>query len=142
MSMTHLVGRAALAVALLGLVASSTSCVKTQPMTSSRSVPASEGTVRATNGENGNMNVAVMVSHLALPSRVSPDTSTYVVWIQPDGGLIQNVGMLVVNDKLEGHLNLVTPHKKFTLTVTPEANGQVSYPEHARVFTSEVNPAG
>jgi len=61
-----------------------------------------------------------------------------VVWVQPTYGQPQNVGVVTVDKDLEGTLNTVTPHKQFKVMITPEANGQVTSPSNAPVFTSEV----
>ncbi|MBK8792714.1 MAG: hypothetical protein IPN59_06060 [Holophaga sp.] len=111
---------------------------KPQTMLSASDVPASQGTVKATEGKNGNTNVSVRVKHLAPPSKVAPDTTVYVVWLKAMNGELQNMGALTLNDNLEGSLDTVTPHSRFNISVTPEASGQVAQPSHEPVFTSEV----
>ncbi len=113
-------------------------CSTPQPMRSGDGVPASQGTVKATAGPNGNTNLAIRVKHLALPSKVAADTTVYVVWVQPRNGAKQSVGALVLDDNLEGSLDTVTPHRRFQLIVSPEASGQVAYPAHEAVFTADV----
>lgn len=108
-------------------------------MTSGSEVPASQGTVEASDEDNGNTNIAVKVKHLAPPSKVAADATIYVVWVRPRNAGIQNVGALSLNEDLEGTLNAVTPHRRFSLLVTPEASARVSQPTHAAVFTSEVD---
>lgn len=130
-----------LAVALPAIAALSAAlpgCARTQTMQSSLGQPASEGTVKATEGDNGNTNLTIKVKHLAPPSRIAPDATVYVVWIQPGNGARQSVGRLTLNDNLEGTLNTVTPHRRFALTVTPEPSGQVAHPTHPPVFVSQV----
>jgi len=107
-------------------------------MVSAAGVPASEGTVKASGGENGNTNLAIHVKHLAPPSKVAPDATVYVVWLLPRNAEIQNIGALTLNDNLEGSLVTVTPHRRFRVTVTPEAGGRGAQPTHEPVFTSEV----
>jgi hypothetical protein len=107
-------------------------------MVSAAGVPASQGTVSATKGDNGNTHLSLKVKHLAPPSKVSPDAAVYVVWLQPRNGEVQNIGALTLNDNLEGSLVTVTPHRRFRITVTPEAGGQVALPTHEPVFTSDI----
>ncbi len=116
-------------------------CAKPQAMVSAPGIPAGQGTVKATAGDNGNTNVAVRVKHLAPPSKIAADAAIYVVWLQPRNGDRQNIGALKLNDNLEGSLDTVTPHRRFQVTVTPEAGGQVSQPTHEPVFTSDVERA-
>lgn len=110
-----------------------------QPMASGAGVPASEGTVRATKGDNGNTNLAVRVKHLAPAYKVQPDATVYVVWLQQPDQPKQNIGGLVLDKNLEGSLDTVTPFRRFTVMVTPEASGTVEQPTHDSVFTAQVD---
>lgn len=111
---------------------------KPQPMHSAADVPASQGTVRTTEGDNGNTKVSIRVKHLAPPSKMAGDATVYIVWIQPLDGEKQNVGALTLDNDLEGKLDTVTPHHRFQILVTPEPSGQVSQPSHEPVFTYSV----
>jgi hypothetical protein len=111
---------------------------KPQEMHSTEGGLASEGTVRVSDGDNGNTKVSIRVKHLAPPSKVAVDSTVYVVWIQPREGDRQNVGALTLNKDLEGSLETLTPHRRFMISVTPEPNGQVTEPSHEPVFTYSV----
>ncbi len=111
---------------------------KPQAMHSGEEVPASEGTVRVSEGDNGNSKVSIRVKHLASPSRIASDSTVYVVWIQPMDGDRQNVGALTLNKDLEGSLDTLTPHRRFKLSVTPEPSREVAEPSHEPVFTYNV----
>jgi hypothetical protein len=131
-------------LSVLPLVAAQTACGMfggsgNEPMLSSASVPAAQGTVQATAGENGNTKLEVRVKHLAPATTGASDASVYVVWVKSRDGEVQNAGALVVDDDLEGKLETTTPHRAFTLTVTPEPSARVGAPTHKPVFTSEVN---
>lgn len=139
---TSIVRGFVLAVALPAVVALSgmqSGCSSPQKMRSASGVPASEGTVDATVGDNGNTNLAVRVKHLAAPSRMASEATVYVVWVQPPNANMQNVGALTLNDNLEGSLDTVTPQSRFWLSVTPEASGTAERPTHTAVFTAEVD---
>lgn len=114
-------------------------CSNAQPMTASTSVPAGEGTVETAMGDDGNTELVVRVRHLGQPSNVEADATVYVVWIQARDGANQNVGTLTVSDDLEGTFKTITPHRRFTLHVTPEPNGRVALPTHDPVFTANVD---
>src|SRR5205823_6370287 len=83
------------AVALADLVGCATPAPAPQEMHSAAGVPASEGTVKATAGANGNTQLAVQVRHLAPPGKVAADATVYVVWIRPLDAALQNVGALI-----------------------------------------------
>ena len=111
---------------------------KPQEMHSTSDVSASDGTVRVSEGDNGNTKVSVRVKHLAPPSKLAADATVYVVWIQPREGDRQNVGALTLNKDLEGSLDTLTPHRRFKVSVTPEPSGQVVNSTHEPVFTYNV----
>jgi len=111
-------------------------------MTSASDVPASEGTVKATLGANGNTNLYIRVKHLAPAFKVRPGATVYIVWLQRPGEAIQNIGALTLTDNLEGSLNTETPYRRFTITITPEPSRQVEQPTHEPVFKSEVTRDG
>lgn len=114
-------------------------CAKPDKMHASAAVPASEGTVRATEGTDGNTDVTLWVKHLADPARVQGDSTTYVVWFQAVGAKPQNVGAMAVDANLEGRFDGSTPHKRFWVTVTPEPAATADQPTHDAVFSSEVD---
>lgn len=110
-----------------------------QTMLTSAENTSGEGTVEAKADDNNNTMIKVRVKHLASPSKVAADASVYVVWIKPRNGAMQNVGALEVDKDLVGKLDTTTPHRAFTLTVTPEPSARMASPTHKAVFTSEVN---
>ena len=136
-SRTWVLGSTVLAAAVLAGM--QLGCSSPKAMQSGYGVPASEGTITATEGDNGNTKLEIQVKHLAEPSRVASDATVYVVWIQPRDGATQNVGALTLNDDLEGTLNTITPYRLFSVSVTPEPSGLGAKPTHAPVFTAEVD---
>jgi len=110
-----------------------------QNMNTSPENTSGQGTVQATLGDNGNTSVEVRVKHLSPAPKVAADASVYVVWIRPRNAEIQNVGALQIDDDLIGKLKTTTPHRAFTLTITPEPSARMALPTHPAVFTSEVN---
>lgn len=128
-------------VALFGIAQMSCGGAAPQPMTASDENIAGEGTVQAKAGDNGNTQLEVRVKHLAAPAKVASDASVYVVWIQPHDAQIQNVGALRVDSDLVGKLDTTTPHRAFTLTVTPEPSARMAAPSHKAVFTTNVSRA-
>jgi hypothetical protein len=103
------------------------------------SVPAIQGTVLASGDGNGDTSLSLRVRHLAPPSLAAADATLYVAWIQTPGAAKHNIGALTLNDRLEGSLDTVTPHRRFLLSVTPEPGGGFEQPTHDPVFTAEVN---
>ena len=112
-----------------------------QTMLTSADNPAGQGTVQARAGDNGNTDLDVRVKHLAPPGKAAADATVYVVWIKPRNAELQNVGALEIDDDLVGRLRTTTPHRSFTVTVTPEPSSRMGAPTHPAVFTAEVNRA-
>jgi hypothetical protein len=111
-----------------------------QTMTTSAIVPAAQATVQPRAADNGATGFTVRVKHLAPPSKLAPDATVYVVWVQPTNGqLFERVGAMTVDKDLAGTLDATTQHAHFTVIVTPEANELVQQPTHEAVFTSDVN---
>lgn len=84
--------------------------------------PAAEGKVTTGNDRNGNTDVEVQVKHMATPQSLTPAQQGYVVWVQPRGKQPEMLGVLRVNDDLEGSLKATTPYKDFDVIVTAEDN--------------------
>jgi hypothetical protein len=132
-----------IALAFVGIASTQAGCASAQKQTmeSSLANTSGQGTVEARVGPNGNTEIEVRVKHLSDPARVASDASVYVVWIQPRNAEIQNVGALKLDADLVGQLNTTTPHRAFTLTVTPEPSARMASPTHGAVFTAEVHRA-
>jgi hypothetical protein len=108
-------------------------------LTASPEVPAARGEVRI--GEDGNQNVRLdlRVEHLAEPSRLTPPRQAYVVWILPLGAPAVRQGQLVVNDDLEGRIEMTTPHRTFELLVTAEQSAAPDRPGDQVIFRTTIN---
>jgi hypothetical protein len=125
--------------AIVALGATQLGCGSSQEMRSASGVPASQGTVRATEGDNGNTNLSIRVKHLAPPQQIASEATVYVVWIQPRDFPRQNMGALILSADLEGSLDTVTPHSRFMVSITPESIGTARRPLNAPVFTADVD---
>jgi hypothetical protein len=89
---------------------------------------------------DGNTKLEVTVEHLAPPDRVTPNATSYVVWVTPkSGGPAQNMGSLKVDDKLKGELTTVVPFRDFEIQVTPEPNSHATSPTHPEVMQAMVH---
>ena len=104
-------------------------------------IPASEGEVTASPGDNNqNTKVVVVVRHLAVPDRVVPGATSYVVWVQrsEDERDAQNIGALHVNEKLDGKLETVTALKQFLLFITAESSPSAMTPTGKALMKTNV----
>ena len=125
---------------MLACLSAPASCAKNEPMTpASLETPQADGVVSTERDENGNLVVGVTVEHLAPPSRLVSGATTYVVWLDAPGVLIQNVGALKLDGRSDGSLEFVTRLRVFRVVVTPEAHATVATPSQRAVFTADVN---
>ncbi len=90
--------------------------------------PAAEGKVVSSNDRNGNTQLDVQVKHMATPSSLTPAKNAYVVWVQPRGKDPEVLGVLRVNENLEGSLKATTPYKDFEIFVSAEDNPKPEMP--------------
>lgn len=109
-------------------------------LTASPQVPAAEGTVNVTSGQNKNLRMEINVHHLALPDRVTPGASVYIAWIRPlsADSVPQNIGALRVNKNLDGELDTLTAQHSFDLLITAEPQGSVVTPSADPILTARI----
>jgi hypothetical protein len=104
----------------------------------SSSVPAASGTVKVSQGDNGNTKLEVKVKHLALPSRLTPPAAAYLVWIQPRGQAAHKLGAIQLDDSLNGDLTAVTTVQTGDLLITAEQSVNVEAPTSAPVLQGHI----
>lgn len=100
--------------------------------------PAAEGKVITNTDRNGNTEFEVEVKHMATPQSMTPAQEAYVVWVQPRGKESELLGVLRVNDDLEGSLKATTPYKDFEIIVTAENNLKSEVPSSVVVLKGAV----
>ena len=82
--------------------------------------PSAEGKVTTETDRNGNTKIQVEVKHMAMPQALTPARQTYVVWVQARGKEPEPLGVLRVNDDLEGSVTATTPYKDFDILISAE----------------------
>lgn len=113
----------------------------TIPLETTPRTPAAVGVVKdIERGPNQNTIGQLHVQHLASPRELRGDLNVYVAWIRPTGSdRWQNVGQLIVNDSLEGTLQLRVPQDRFEVSVSAENDGDVTEPSEFIVLRGEVD---
>jgi hypothetical protein len=115
-----------------------------RPLQTSNAIPAAEGRMTINLNDDHNSHLKVNVKRLASPEEIRPGASNYVVWMRPAEGTEarpQNMGTLLIDDKLEGSLDISTPLQAFNLFVTAETNGKVSGPSGEQLMWASYAPA-
>lgn len=102
-------------------------------------VPAATGQVSVKPDKDGNQTLKVDVERLAAPTRVFDGANAYVVWLIAPGSAPQNLGVLPLDNDLNGHLQTKTPFRTFDLVVTAEPSPTATRPnENNRVMSASV----
>jgi hypothetical protein len=110
------------------------------PLESTPRTPAAVGTMKVSEGPNENTIGKLHVEHLAPPQELRGDLNVYVAWVRPTGEeQWQNVGQLLVNEKLEGTLEVRVPHDRFDIAVSAENHGDVANPSEFIVMQGQVD---
>jgi hypothetical protein len=117
---------------------STTGGTQTWHLTSAESSQAADGKVKVANEKDGNTKVKVEVEHLAPAGMAGEEGGSYVVWIKPDHGAAQNVGVLQVGSNRKGELKTRTPFKEFTVMVTLERSSSVTIPTGTPVMDTRI----
>ena len=112
---------------------------KTYHMVANSSVPAANGTVHVDrDSPNGNTQLDIKVSNLALPSGLTPSENVYVVWVRPNGGAAIRRGAMRLDNSLNGELKTVTTAKNCDVFITAEQSASVSEPTGMEVLRTHV----
>jgi hypothetical protein len=100
--------------------------------------PAAEGKVITDNDRNSNTKIEINVKHMATPQSLTPAKQAYLVWVQPRGKDPELLGVLRVNEDLEGTLKATTPYKDFEVLITAEDNMRPEMPSSTVVLKGTV----
>jgi hypothetical protein len=111
---------------------------QTWTMSTTERIPSAAGKVKVKSEKDGNARVKVEVAHLAPPDQAFDRASTYVVWLKPEAGDPQNVGVLRVDKKLKGELETRTAFKDFQVIVTAERDPNTTAPSGQSVMDTRV----
>ena len=78
------------------------------------------------------------MQHIAPAKTVFEGKSTYVVWLKPENGPPQNVGVLPIDKNLKGELETKTSFGSFQLKVTAEQSASATTPSGTEVMQADV----
>lgn len=125
---------------VVGLAVLSCNGARQIRLDSNSDIPAAEGTIKVSTTENANTMIELVVEHLALPQRVNPAATVYVVWIRGNeaGAQPQNLGALKVDDNLKGSISVVTPLRWFELYITAEPSQMSTMPTSKKLLYKSV----
>jgi hypothetical protein len=107
----------------------------------SRVVPAAEGSVKVHKDKNNNYNIELNVMHLAEPKNLSPAKEMYIVWMETEQSGRKNIGQLktsssMLSSTLTSSLKTVATFKPTGFFITAEDNANIQYPEGQTVLST------
>jgi hypothetical protein len=97
-----------------------------------------QGKVQVATDDKGNRDLKVEVQHIAPPDLVFTGTTSYVVWLKPDNGPPQNIGVLMPDKKMNASLETKTSFTSFIVLVTAESSAQPTAPSNNEVLSANV----
>jgi anti-sigma-K factor RskA len=111
---------------------------QTWTMRASTEAQAAQGKVQVATDDKGNRDLKVEVKNIAPADRVFSGTKQYVVWLKPENGHPQNIGVLSPDKKLNAKLETTTAFTSFVVLVTAETNMQPVKPSDNEVLSANV----
>jgi hypothetical protein len=114
---------------------------ETWSLRSDAAAPDAQGKVQVAMDEKGNHDLKVEVKHMAPAAAVVPGTSTYVVWIKPENGIPQNMGVLSPDKDQNAKLETKTSFTSFTVVVTAESTSEPTVPSANEVLSAKIQVA-
>jgi hypothetical protein len=73
------------------------SCTPKLTFLTSSVVPAARGTVKVKMDGNKNHTIDISLTNLAEPQRLNPPKKLYMVWMETDKGIVQNLGQIITD---------------------------------------------
>jgi hypothetical protein len=124
-----------LALLILVVAISYTSCAKKVAFQTSSAVPAARGDVKVKKDDNMNYVVQIKLENLAEVSRLEPSKKAYVVWMETEDSMVKNIGQIKSNSKflstkLKASFETVTPLKPSKIYITAEDDADVRFPSN------------
>ena len=107
-------------------------------MMAGESTPAARCDIHLHIGGNGNTELDMKADALNPPSALTPPKNAYVVWIQPPGEGVQNLGQISVDKNQKAELKTETAYKRFKIFVTAENEAQLKEPEGPTILSADV----
>jgi hypothetical protein len=114
---------------------------QTWTMHASTEAQAAQGKVQVATDNKGNRDLKVEVSHIAPADTVFSGTTNYVVWLKPENGPPQNIGVLSPDKGMSAKLETTTSFTSFVVLVTAESNAQPVRPSDKEVMSATVQVA-
>jgi hypothetical protein len=115
-----------------------TACARKAAFATSSVVPAARGYATIKRDKNRNYVVQVQLNYLAEPTRLEPPKKMYVVWIETENHLIQNIGQIKTSNNLKATFQTASPFKPIKIFLTAEDEAAIQYPGSQLIISTEI----
>jgi hypothetical protein len=118
-------------------------CAQKITFLNSSVVPAAKGTVKVKQDKNNkNYVIQVEIQDLAEVERLQSSKQSYVVWMETDRGITENLGQLnssssFFSKQKTASLETVSAYKPIKIFVTAESGTDVRYPGNQVILTTD-----
>jgi anti-sigma-K factor RskA len=114
---------------------------QTWTMHASTEAQNAQGKVQVATDDKGNRDLKVEVKHIAPADPVFSGTTHYVVWLKPENGHPQNIGVLSPDKSMDAKLETTTSFTSFVVLVTAETTTQPVRPSDKEIMSATVQVA-
>ena len=119
-----------------------TSCATNVSFLNSSVVPAAKGTVKIKKDNNKNYQINLEIKDLAEVERLQSSKQMYVVWMETERGIYENLGQLhsstgFMSKQHTASLESSSPYKPVRIFVTAENESNVQNPDSKEILTTD-----
>jgi len=118
------------------------SCATNESFLNSSVVPAAKGSVKVKKDNNNNYQINLEIKDLAQVERLQSSKQMYVVWMETEKGVYENLGQLhsstgFLSKQHKASLESSSPYKPVRIFVTAENESKVQYPDSKEILTTD-----
>jgi len=129
-------------ILMSSMIILSTSCAINESFLNSSVVPAAKGTVKIKKDNNKNYQINLEIKDLAEVERLQSSKRMYVVWMETERGIYENLGQLhsstgFMSKQHTASLESSSPYKPVRIFVTAENESNVQYPDSKEILTTD-----
>lgn len=108
------------------------------PFLQSSRAPAAEGYVKVRTDRNKNFVIKIRIKNLAEIERMDPGMQTYVVWMDIQGDITNNIGRINSTNSLNVSFKAVSSFQPIKIYITTEKDEQAEEPGWNVILTTDI----
>jgi hypothetical protein len=113
---------------------------KTYSMNPTTLTPASKGTITGETDKNANRILTLKVDYLPIITDISPELTSYIVWVRRDANEVyMNQGRMILDKDRHAELEFMVPYKQMDVLVSAESDAGALVPSTFWIMQGAVN---